>query len=76
MNALDEKAEKVWKHYFGCKDTGIDDYKNILKKDAYKDEKSEFGWEIDHIKPVWKGGHDSLANLRPLSIKTKRKMKL
>src|SRR5580658_4596582 len=26
----------------------------------------EFGWEIDHAKPVAKGGSDSLDNLEPL----------
>jgi len=24
---------------------------------------SEFGWEIDHVYPVWQGGSDNLANL-------------
>ncbi|MGI0088298.1 MAG: HNH endonuclease [Nitrosotalea sp.] len=27
---------------------------------------SEYGWEIDHIKPVSEGGKDELSNLRPL----------
>lgn len=29
-------------------------------------ERSTYGWEIDHIVPVSKGGGDALANLRPL----------
>ncbi|MDH3251533.1 MAG: HNH endonuclease [Ignavibacteria bacterium] len=33
---------------------------------------TEYGWEIDHVVPVTKGGTDDLANLQPLHWENNR----
>ena len=47
----------VWRH---------DDEGNVIKRDEYGNRDSDYGWEIDHIRPVSDGGSDDLVNLRPL----------
>jgi len=37
-----------------------------IRYDKYGDRDSDYGWEVDHRKPVAKGGTDDLSNLDPL----------
>ncbi|PWJ44129.1 HNH endonuclease signature motif containing protein [Sediminitomix flava] len=39
----------------------------IIRYTEYGNEKSEWGWEIDHIKPTVIGGDDELTNLQALN---------
>lgn len=65
---LSKTAKKVWESYFGDKEWGIDNYNNKIFKGAYRDEDSEYGWDIDHIYPKSLGGVNDIKNLRPLHI--------
>jgi hypothetical protein len=76
-NFSDQAIEAVW-----SKATVVPDYDSrVYRKDrcgawiqrsAYGDVDNEWGWEVDHDKPVALGGSDDLANLQPLHWKNNR----
>lgn len=74
MSFSDDIIEKVWKK--GTVTPSNPETK--WRKDAcgawmsrkeHGNRDSEYGWEVDHIKPKGKGGPDDLSNLRPLQWK-------
>ena len=66
----DDVRERVWEKGHQIRGRNPDVYRrdavgNVIRKPSYG-KQSPLGWQVDHKRPVDKGGTDSLRNLQPL----------
>ncbi|GHT68355.1 hypothetical protein FACS1894110_15680 [Spirochaetia bacterium] len=61
---MDNAIRKFWEHEFGSSEIGYDFAGWEIRKGAYGQEGSRFGWNVDHILPKSMGGTDDVNNLQ------------
>jgi hypothetical protein len=65
-----DKAMKLWKSLWGNSQDGLDYKKRPIKKAAYGDHDSKFGWDVHHKVPKSQGGTDAFDNLTIVHVIT------
>ncbi|MDR2046620.1 MAG: hypothetical protein LBP79_01715 [Clostridiales bacterium] len=61
-----------WEKKFGNSKTEYDFRGREVHKDCYGNEKSPYGWNIDHTQPEGEGGEDTDENKQIVNIATNR----
>ena len=63
MDLNRETAMRLWGVFFGKKTSAVDYSGREIRKGAYNDRNSQYGWNVDHVLPVSKGGKTADYNL-------------
>ena len=63
MNLNKETALRLWTKQFGKRQKALDFAGREIAKAAYNDRNSNYGWNVDHIFPLSRGGKTADYNL-------------
>jgi hypothetical protein len=67
---MDDAVKKFWENEFGNNEIGYDFTGQEIRKGAYGQRGSRYGWNMDHILPKSMGGTDAYSNLQITHIAT------